>query len=94
MTAVKLDRITKRFGKYTAVDELSLVVPEGSVYGFIGPNGSGKTTTLRMIMDIIKPDSGTVQIFGSSPGTAVTSRIGYMPGMLLWTNSAPGLTTR
>jgi ABC-type multidrug transport system ATPase subunit len=50
MTAIALSDVTKSFGTHRAVDELSLSVPEGSVYGFIGPNGSGKTTTLRMIM--------------------------------------------
>ena len=54
MDVIRLDRVTKTFGKgVVAVDNLSLAVPQGSVYGFIGPNGSGKTTTLRMIMNIL-----------------------------------------
>ena len=56
MNAVELENITKTFGAHTAVDDLSLAVPQGCVYGFIGPNGSGKTTTLRMIMNIFYPD--------------------------------------
>ena len=56
--AIRLTDVTKRFGGTTAVDDLSLAVPTGSIYGFIGPNGSGKTTTLRMIMHILLPDEG------------------------------------
>jgi len=67
------------FGKVTAVDDLSLQVPEGSVYGFIGPNGSGKTTTLRMIMNIFYPDRGRIRVFGDELIGSATDRIGYMP---------------
>ena len=79
MNAVEIDHITKTFGKVTAVDDLSLNVPGGSVYGFIGPNGSGKTTTLRMIMNILYPDSGAIRVFGEELHGACTDRIGYMP---------------
>jgi ABC-2 type transport system ATP-binding protein len=79
MPAIELDNITKTFGNHVAVDALSLSVPEGSVYGFIGPNGSGKTTTLRMIMNIIPPDSGTIAVLGSPLSPLSTDRIGYMP---------------
>src|SRR5262245_42794116 len=58
--AVVLEGITKSFGAHVAVRELSLQVPSGSIYGFIGPNGSGKTTTLRLIMRIYRPDRGRV----------------------------------
>ena len=79
MNAVELERIKKTFGKTIAVDDLSLQVPQGSIVGFIGPNGSGKTTTMRMILNILYPDSGTVRIFGDMRRGAVTDRIGYMP---------------
>ena len=79
MNAVELRNVTKRFGRVTAVDDLSLDVPQGSVYGFIGPNGSGKTTTLRMIMNIYYPDSGSIRVFGDELHGACTDRIGYMP---------------
>lgn len=79
MNAVEIDQITKTFGKVVAVNDLSLNVPRGSVYGFIGPNGSGKTTTLRMIMNILYPDSGTIRVFGEELHGACTDRIGYMP---------------
>ncbi len=79
MNMIVLDKITKTFGKTLAVDALSLAVPQGSVYGFIGPNGSGKTTTLRMIMNIIYPDAGEIRVFGERLRGACTDRIGYMP---------------
>ena len=79
MNAVGVQNVTKRFGQHLAVDDLSLDVPAGSVYGFIGPNGSGKTTTLRMVLHILLPDSGRIEIFGD-PKTAITrNRIGYLP---------------
>jgi len=70
MPAVRITNVTKTFGDLAAVDNLSLTVPEGSIYGFIGPNGSGKTTTLRMIVRIIYPDSGSIEVAGN---------IGYLP---------------
>jgi ABC-2 type transport system ATP-binding protein len=79
MNAVTIDRVTKTFGKTVAVNDLSLAVPSGTVYGFIGPNGSGKTTTLRMIMNILHPDAGSIRVFGEELHGACTDRIGYMP---------------
>lgn len=77
--AVALQQVTKAFRKHVAVDRLDLAIPKGSVYGFIGPNGSGKTTTLRMIMSILYPDSGTVHVLGGPLSAATMDRIGYMP---------------
>jgi ABC-2 type transport system ATP-binding protein len=77
--AVLLDHVTKTFGRHTAVDDLSLEVPAGSVYGFIGPNGSGKTTTLRMIMRILHPDHGAIRVLGDSSLAAANDRVGYLP---------------
>lgn len=79
MKAIELQGVTKTFGKHIAVDGLSLSVPKGSVYGFIGPNGSGKTTTLRMTMNILYPDSGEILIFGEPLKRSSVDRIGYMP---------------
>lgn len=79
MYAIEINNITKTFGKHRAVDELSLAVPEGSIYGFIGPNGSGKTTTIRMIMNILYPDSGTVRIFGGEHIGSRLDDVGYLP---------------
>src|SRR4051812_9508327 len=77
--AVVIDQVSKRFGTLRAVDDLSLEVPAGSIYGFIGPNGSGKTTTLRMIMRILHPDRGTVRVLGEESLQAATDRVGYLP---------------
>jgi ABC-2 type transport system ATP-binding protein len=77
--AVEIDRITKTFGTQTAVDDLSLTVPTGSIYGFIGPNGSGKTTTLRMIMRIFLPDRGTIRVLGDESWQAASERVTYLP---------------
>src|SRR5437763_2574820 len=79
MAAVEIYEVTKTFGRQTAVDRLSLQVPDGSIYGFIGPNGSGKTTTLRMIMNILLPDQGTIEVLGSSNTAAARDRVSYLP---------------
>src|SRR5205814_7394887 len=57
----------------------TLAVPQGSIYGFIGPNGSGKTTTLRMIMNILLPDRGQIEVLGSADTAAARDRISYLP---------------
>ena len=77
--AISLTRVTKQFNGTLAVDDLSLTVPEGSIYGFIGPNGSGKTTTLRMIMHILLPDRGEIEVLGSRDTAAARDRVGYLP---------------
>lgn len=79
MNAVQIDQVTKTFGQHVAVGGLSLVVPTGTIYGFIGPNGSGKTTTLRMILNIFHPDTGTVRLFGEESRGARDPRVGYLP---------------
>jgi ABC-2 type transport system ATP-binding protein len=77
--AVEIREVTKTFGAFTAVDNLTLEVPRETVYGFIGPNGSGKTTTLRMIMRILHPDRGLVRVLGNDSHNAATDRVGYLP---------------
>jgi ABC-2 type transport system ATP-binding protein len=77
--AVVLRDVTKTFGAHTAVDSLDLTVSKGGVYGFIGPNGSGKTTTLRMIMRILHPDTGEVEVLGERSQDAASDRVGYLP---------------
>jgi len=77
--AIEIRAVSKTFGTHRAVDEVSLDVPEGSIYGFIGPNGSGKTTTIRMIMNIILPDSGEIAVFGQRGSSAARDDVGYLP---------------
>jgi ABC-2 type transport system ATP-binding protein len=79
MDAVEISNVTKTFGAVTAVDDLSLAVPGGSIYGFIGPNGSGKTTTMRMIVNIFYPDRGTIRVLGRETGGAHSEIVGYLP---------------
>src|SRR6188474_3890709 len=76
---VKLDRVTKSFGEFTAVKELSLDVRAGRVFGLLGPNGAGKTTTIRMIVNITAPDSGSIELFGRQITAELQDRIGYLP---------------
>lgn len=79
MNAVEIENVTKTFGEHKAVDDLSLTVPTGTVYGFIGPNGSGKTTTLRMIMRILHPNEGTIRVLGETNLAAANNRVSYLP---------------
>jgi len=79
MSAVRLEEVSKRFGAVHAVEALSLEVPRGSIYGFIGPNGSGKTTTLRMILHILLADAGRIEVLGETDTRAANDRIGYLP---------------
>ncbi len=77
--ALVLKGVTKRFGDFTAVDNLSLEIPKGSIYGFIGPNGAGKTTTIRMVMSIFYPDAGEIEVLGHPNAEEVKDRLGYLP---------------
>ena len=63
---IQVDHLTKNFGSFTSVDDLSFSVTEGEVYGFLGQNGAGKSTTIRMLLSLIKPTSGSIKIFGKS----------------------------
>lgn len=71
--------VRKSFGHNVAVNDLDLEVPRGSTYGLLGPNGSGKTTTIRMLLDIIQPDRGTITVDGARVDRTVLDRIGYLP---------------
>ncbi|MBC8029848.1 MAG: ABC transporter ATP-binding protein [Pyrinomonadaceae bacterium] len=77
--SVVVDHISKSFGEFTAVNDLSLAVHAGRVFGLLGPNGAGKTTTIRMIVNITAPDSGRIKLFGQQITPALQDRIGYLP---------------
>lgn len=76
---LKVENVTKRFGNFTAVENLSFDVKAGRVFGFLGPNGAGKTTTIRMIVGITIPDEGKIELFGEKVSSDLQNRIGYLP---------------
>jgi ABC-2 type transport system ATP-binding protein len=76
---LELRHVTKRYDKFVAVDDLSLSIEKGSVFGLLGPNGAGKTSAIRMMIGITMPDSGEVIVFGEPYRRAHLDRIGYLP---------------
>ena len=79
MSPLALHAVSKSFGGKAAVSDVSFTVKPGEIIGFLGPNGAGKTTTLRMALGLIKPDSGSVNLFGQPPGEQAFGRIGFLP---------------
>jgi ABC-2 type transport system ATP-binding protein len=79
VAVLTLERVTKKFDQTTAVNDLSFAVDQGSVFGFLGGNGAGKTTSLRMVLDIIRPTSGRIDVLGRAPGRANAPEIGFLP---------------
>ncbi|MEO8647567.1 MAG: ATP-binding cassette domain-containing protein [Acidobacteriota bacterium] len=76
---LNVDHVSKRFGSFAAVEDLSFTVRAGRVFGFLGPNGAGKTTTIRMIVGITVPDEGAITLFGQRMSPVMQNRIGYLP---------------
>jgi ABC-2 type transport system ATP-binding protein len=79
---IRLADLTKRYGKFTAVDNISLHVPRGELFGLLGPNGAGKTTTMRMIAGILRPTSGSISVAGVDlldRPLAAKARLGFIP---------------
>ena len=79
MTAVAVHHLYKSYGSVAAVKDLSFSVDPGEILGLIGPNGAGKSSTIKMILDFMKPDSGEVEIFGHQMNEASKNQIGYLP---------------
>ena len=82
MEALKIENLHKSFGKNTIINELSMSIPENTIFGFLGKNGAGKTTTMKMILGFLKKDEGSIEVFGEevSFGHSKTNRfIGYLP---------------
>lgn len=77
--ALEVEALTKTFGQRTVVNDVSFAVRQGEIFGFLGPNGSGKTTTIRMALDILRPDAGKISLLGSRPGLSVLRSVGYLP---------------
>jgi ABC-2 type transport system ATP-binding protein len=76
---IRVDHVSKRFDRTVALDDVSLEIGQGEIFGLVGPNGAGKTTLIRTMLDIIKPDSGRVDIFGRTFQAADRNRVGYLP---------------
>lgn len=79
MGVLTLERVSKRFDHVLAVNDLSFTVEPGTVFGFLGGNGAGKTTSLRMVLDIIRPTSGRIDVLGRPPGRVNAPDIGFLP---------------
>ncbi len=77
--ALVLEKVCKRYGAFTAVDDLSFRARRGRILGFLGPNGAGKTTTLRMILGLVKPDSGRIDVLGETDPARLRERVGFLP---------------
>ena len=83
VTAIRLDRLGKRYGRLPALRDVSLDVPVGDVFGFLGLNGAGKTTTIRILLDLVRPTTGRATVFDrdcQTQGLAVRAQLGYLPG--------------
>lgn len=78
-SAIRVDNISKQYGSFQAVADLSFEVFKGEVFAILGPNGAGKSTTIRMILDILKPDTGRIAVLGAPLTEATKNRIGYLP---------------
>lgn len=78
-SALAIENISKRYGDFYAVKQLSFQIAPGTIYGLLGPNGAGKTTTIRMVMNIIIPDEGKIEVLGQKMDEDMKTRIGYLP---------------
>jgi ABC-2 type transport system ATP-binding protein len=77
---IEIYHLTKTFGNFTAVDSLNLTIYKGEIFGLLGPNGSGKTTIIKMLCGLLRPTAGTIKIFGNTlPYKSIMDHIGYMP---------------
>jgi ABC-2 type transport system ATP-binding protein len=79
VSVLAFDDVVKRFGDFTAVDHLSFEVPEGGIFGFLGANGAGKTTSLRMALDILRPSEGKISVLGQAAGRRLGGEVGFLP---------------
>ncbi len=83
MNVIETTNLTKRYGSRVGIDHLNLNIPSGVIYGFLGPNGSGKTTAIRLLMGLLRPSSGSARVFDLDcccNGTQIRAEIGYLPG--------------
>jgi ABC-2 type transport system ATP-binding protein len=79
---IEVQHLTKRYGRVTAVEDVSFRVERGEIFGFLGPNGAGKTTTLRILLGLIRPDAGSVRLFGRDPQTELPEALDGVAGFV------------
>ncbi len=90
---IELENVTKKFDQFLCLDQVSLVIPEGSIYGLVGENGAGKSTLLRLIAGIYRPDGGEIRIDGRHPSkTAAKETLFYLPDVQYYERNATPLT--
>jgi ABC-2 type transport system ATP-binding protein len=80
---IRVNDVTKLYGKVTGVRDISLIVEKGDIFGFLGPNGSGKTTTIRLLLDLLRPDKGIIEVLGKELrkfSFEIRQKCGYLPG--------------
>ena len=77
--AISVNQVSKSYGEFIAVNQLSLEVKQGSIFGLLGPNGAGKSTTIRMMVNITMPDTGEIRLFGQPMNDKLQERVGYLP---------------
>jgi ABC-2 type transport system ATP-binding protein len=94
MKVIEIKGLTKKFGSFTALDNIDLTVNEGEVYGFIGPNGAGKSTTIRILLGMLKATTGEAKVFGEDAwhdAVDIHKRVAYIPGEVqIWPNLTGG----
>ncbi len=91
---IQTHNLTHRYGKLTAIQDVTLSVYEGEIFGFLGPNGAGKTTTIRTLLDLIRPSEGSASLFGLDSvrdSVAIRARIGYLPSELALLDNWTGI---
>ncbi len=94
--AIRLERLAKRYGRVTALRDVTLDVSPGEIFGFLGLNGAGKTTTIRVLLDLVRPTSGRAAVFGAdcqTNGLDARAHIGYLPGELGFYGDMSGAST-
>lgn len=94
MSIIEVNKVTKKYGEFTALDQISFSVQEGEVFGFIGPNGAGKSTTIRILLGMLRRNAGDAKIFGMDvwkDAVEIHKRVAYVPGdVSLWPNLTGG----
>ena len=87
---LKMQNVTKKFGNFVALEDLSMSVPKGAVYGLVGPNGAGKSTAIRLLTGVYRPDKGEITMEGTPvyENTAIKSRMCYIPDEIFYFPSA------